>query len=223
MPSAIIFDIQGKKVKDVSLPQQVFGAVFNADLVHQVVVAQQANARSPWAHTKTREDVRGGGKKPWKQKGTGRARHGSTRSPIWTGGGVTFGPRKDRNFTQKVNKKMKRKALCMMLSNKLQDGSFGIVDIMEVATPKTKMAHEALKSIVHNIFKVPAKKKMTGKKLLVVKAKKDAQLERAAKNVSWASLVEARNLNVFDILSYDYCVVDEPALAVIEKTFASVK
>ena len=121
-----------------------------------------------------------------------------------------------------MNKKMKRKALCMMLTSKLQEGSFGIINRVEVAAPKTKVAHEALTSIIHNIFKVPLKKKMTGKKLLLVKAKKDVHLERAAKNVSWVSLVEARNLNVFDILSYDYCVVDEPALSVIEKTVASV-
>src|SRR5574343_932022 len=106
-----VYNQKGKSVGSLKLPEAVFGLKWNADLVHQVVTSMESTARTNVAHTKNRGDVRGGGKKPWQQKGTGRARHGSTRSPIWVGGGVTHGPRKDKNYERKVNRKMKAKAL----------------------------------------------------------------------------------------------------------------
>src|SRR3989339_449677 len=115
--NAKVYNIEGKNVGTVELPARLFGVEVKPEVVHQVVVGKQSNKRQVLAHTKTRADVSGGGKKPWKQKGTGRARHGSSRSPIWIGGGVTFGPRKDRNFGVKINKKMARKALAMALSD----------------------------------------------------------------------------------------------------------
>src|SRR3989344_1678996 len=116
-----IYNQEGKEVGKVSLPTAVFGVKWNPDLVHQAVVAMEANARTPVAHTKSRADVRGGGRKPWKQKGTGRARHGSTRSPIWVGGGVAHGPTNEKIFAKKINKKMRTKALYTVLSQKLRD------------------------------------------------------------------------------------------------------
>ena len=116
-----VYTQDGKETKELALNPAVFGVAVKESVVHQVMVAQMANSRVAIAHTKTRAEVRGGGRKPWKQKGTGRARHGSTRSPIWVGGGVTFGPRSDRNFSQKVNKKMKTKALFMCLSDKVNN------------------------------------------------------------------------------------------------------
>ncbi len=118
---ATIYNQKGASAGSITLPKSVFGAKWSADLVHQVVVAMQANQRSGTAHTKDRSEVRGGGKKPWAQKGTGRARHGSSRSPIWVGGGVTFGPRTEKDYSQKINKKMANKALGVLLSKKMKD------------------------------------------------------------------------------------------------------
>jgi len=119
---ATIYNTKGTKAGDIDLPEEVFGLDMNESLVHQVYVSMMSNKRSNIAHTKDRSDVSGGGKKPWKQKGTGRARVGSNRSPIWIGGGITFGPRNDKNFKKKINKKMKSKALFTVLSQKMRDG-----------------------------------------------------------------------------------------------------
>ena len=121
-----IYNQKGEKTGKIDIPESIFSLEPNIDLIHQVYVAQQANSRIAIAHTKTRGEVRGGGKKPWKQKGTGRARHGSIRSPIWKGGGVTFGPRSDRNFSKAINKKQRQKALFMVLSSKVNDNSFAL-------------------------------------------------------------------------------------------------
>lgn len=133
-----VYNLQAEKIKKVDLNPAIFGVPAVAGLLHQAVVAQTANARKVLAHTKGRGDVRGGGRKPWRQKGTGRARHGSSRSPIWVGGGVTFGPSKDRNFSQKINKKMRRKALFMALSDRAADKSLALVDKLEFTSAKTK-------------------------------------------------------------------------------------
>src|SRR5262249_12450273 len=126
----------------------IFGAKWNAVLVKQVLDAQVANGHEPWAHTKNRSEVRGGGRKPWRQKGTGRARHGSNRSPIWVGGGKAHGPRKDRDYSQKVNKKMKRLALFVTLSKKAKDGELKIFENLAIESPKTKALSESLRGIL---------------------------------------------------------------------------
>ena len=123
-----VYNKENEKVGTTDLPDTVFSASWNPDLVHQAVVAQQANSRQTVAHTKDRSDVRGGGRKPWRQKGTGRARHGSIRSPLWKGGGVTFGPRTERRFRKSINTKMRRGALFSTLSRKYQDGEVTIID-----------------------------------------------------------------------------------------------
>jgi len=121
MAEVKFYNVKGEAQGNISLAKEVFEIPVKSSVIHQVYTAMRANARQPWAETQGKGEVRGGGKKPWKQKGTGRARHGSTRSPIWRGGGVTFGPRNERNFTQKINKKMARKALFMVLSGKAKE------------------------------------------------------------------------------------------------------
>jgi len=133
-----LYNQNADKVGSVSLPDKVFGLPMNEDLLQQVVISQMSNKRQNIAHTKERGDVRGGGKKPWKQKGTGRARHGSIRSPIWKGGGVTFGPRNDKNFKKKINKKMAHKALLVALSSKVKDKELIIIDGLNFDNWKTK-------------------------------------------------------------------------------------
>lgn len=142
-----IYNQKGEAQGKLSLPEHIFGLPWNADLVHQVVVSMQSSARNMIAHTKTRGEVRGGGKKPWKQKGTGQARHGSRRSPIWVGGGVTHGPRNDKNYDRKVNKKMKAKALYTILSKKFKNGEVSFVDDIKLADAKTKSAVSVLSSL----------------------------------------------------------------------------
>src|ERR1700735_2118007 len=147
--NADVYNLQNEKVGTVELPERVFGARYNAALVKQVIDAQLANRRSPWAHTKTRGEVSGGGKKPWRQKGTGRARHGSTRSPIWVGGGVAHGPRNDRDYSQKVNKKMKQAALFAAISRKAKDGEVKIFETLSIEAPKTKMLATSLNVLLN--------------------------------------------------------------------------
>src|SRR3989339_770912 len=127
-----VYNQKGETVSEMELPKEILEVSPNPDLVHHVVVAQQANRRQIIAHTKTRGEVRGGGKKPWRQKGTGRARHGSIRSPLWKGGGVTFGPRNDRVYEQDINRKMRRKALMVILSDKARTNTLLIVDALNL-------------------------------------------------------------------------------------------
>src|SRR5882672_10916061 len=134
-----IYNAQGKKTGTINLPESVFGVFWNDALMHQVVTSMHSNARPNVANTKGRGEVRGGGKKPWQQKGTGRARHGSSRSPIWKGGGVTHGPLSEKNYIKKVNKQMRQKALLVTLSRKYKDGEIIFVDSIETKEPKAKV------------------------------------------------------------------------------------
>jgi len=168
-----VFDQTGKEIKKIGLNPSMFGVEVKESVVHQVMVAQMANFRVAIAHTKTRGEVRGGGKKPWKQKGTGRARHGSIRSPLWVGGGVTFGPRKERNFAQKVNKKMKRKALFMCLTDKVNDNLFFVLDKLNIQQGKTREMVDifrVLKDILN--LELRSKRQTTEKKEIEIKDKK---------------------------------------------------
>ena len=144
---AKVYTLAGKDAGTISLPAELFGAKWNPDLVHQVVLGMEANARTSIANTKFRGEVRGGGKKPWKQKGTGRARHGSRRSPIWKGGGTTHGPRSERDYSVKINRKMRVTALASLLSRKFKDGEIVFVDSFTFAAPRTQDAKNALVAI----------------------------------------------------------------------------
>lgn len=210
---ATVYSQSGKESGKVDLPKSVFGLPWNADLVHQVVVSQQSNARTPIAHTKDRSEVRGGGKKPWKQKGTGRARHGSRRSPIWIGGGVTFGPRNERDYSKKINKKMRTKALFTVLSKKLKDGEILFVDTLSFSEPKTVQAKEVMSALgaVKGYEKLVTKKKNTA--LFALQAP-DENTAKSFRNFGNVLIEEVRNLNPVTALTYKYLIITKPNDAV---------
>ncbi len=197
----------GEDVGTAELPASFFDVKMNGDLVQQALLAQLANGRKVIAHTKGRGEVRGGGKKPWRQKGTGRARHASIRSPIWKGGGVAFGPTKERNFSQKLNKKMFRKALAMVLSSKVRDGEFLMLNSLAFPEPKTKDAAAMLKKL-----------KMT-RSVLVVTPAKDRNVERAIRNIEKAGVLSADSLNIKDLLNKKYLIVTQDAIPVISAMY----
>jgi len=211
-----IFDQNGKEVGSLKLPKALFGIDFNADLVHQVMRAQLANRRKPIAHTKDRGEVAGGGRKPWPQKGTGRARHGSIRSPIWRKGGVVFGPRKERVYKQKINKKMRRKALAMVLSAKLIDKEIFVIDDLNLEEPKTK--------ILSNTFK---RLGILGKTFILSLPKIDREkinkIILAARNIKNLKLLPAADLNVLDLLSAKYLVLTKKGIEELEKIYIDKK
>jgi large subunit ribosomal protein L4 len=209
MPKAPRYNIEGKQTGDVALNDAHFGVKVNPALVHEVAVAQEANARRPIAHTKTRGEVRGGGKKPWKQKGTGRARHGSTRSPIWVGGGITFGPRNERNFGVKVNRKAKQKAFFMTLSDKVAHGHLLVADRFAPAEIKTK----AFASFVK---KLPA-----GSTVLYVAAASRPELVRMARNIPNVFVVTANALSLVDVLRSKTVIFEDDAVQAFEKVYAN--
>ncbi|MBX4200524.1 50S ribosomal protein L4 [Candidatus Parcubacteria bacterium] len=203
-----VYNQTGKEAGEMTLPKEIFEVPMNADLVHQVLISQTANMRQVGAHTQTRGEVRGGGRKPWRQKGTGRARHGSTRSPIWKGGGVSGGPRNDKNYSKTVPSKMKRKALFMVLSEKAKNNLLVVMDSMEIAKPKTKEIAAAMN-------KLPIK----ANSRLVAYNSKDKNMFLAARNIKKTGVSEARNLNVVDLLNYKYLLISKEGIQELEKTF----
>lgn len=219
---AKLYNQEGKEVGTTTLPETVFNVAWNADLMHQVVHAMQANARTPIAHTKDRSEVSGTGKKPWKQKGTGSARHGSRRSPIWRTGGVAHGPRNERDYAQKINKKMRTKALYMVLTKKLQDGEVLLLDALTFATPKTK---DAKKSIIAlsgvEGFGTLAKKRKNA--ALIATQGRNEFVSKSFHNFGNILLAETRNLNPVDVLQYKYLILVSPELAVKELSKRSEK
>lgn len=215
MTSVSYYNQEGEKIGVLDLPEKIFGQKFNVDLVHQVLVAQEANQRKPVAHTKNRAEVSGGGIKPWKQKGTGRARHGSIRSPIFRHGGVVFGPRKERNFSQKINKKMKRKAILMVLSAKLADKEIIFLDNLKIKEPKTKLMSELFKKI---FLKINGKK-LEKETFLLSSGEDNKIFSRSTRNISYADFLRTEDLNLKDILAKKFLILTKDAIPVIEKTF----
>ncbi len=211
-----IYNTQGKKTGTISLPESIFGLKWNDSLMHQVVTSMQANARTPVAHTKGRAEVRGGGRKPWQQKGTGRARHSSIRSPIWRGGGVTHGPRSEKDYSRTIPKKMRAKALFVALSKKLADGEILFVDSFGIDTPKTALAAKALSTLskVSGFEKLATKKKNAA---LVAFSEKNDALQKSFRNLGHVSCVDVRSLNPVAILGSTYLVIENPeaALAIV--------
>jgi large subunit ribosomal protein L4 len=205
----LTYNQKGEEAGKIKLPESVFGLPWNADLVHQVVVSMMSSSRHPIAHAKMRGEVRGGGKKPWQQKGTGRARHGSSRSPIWIGGGTTHGPRKDKNYDRKVNKKAKSKALFTILSKKYRDGEILFIDSLTFKTPKAQDA----KSTIMAFSKIKGFEKFATKPknvAVITIDKKYPALTKSFKNFGNLEIEELRNINPVSILNHKYLVISNP-------------
>jgi len=206
---APIYNQEGKAAGKIKLPESIFNVPWNADLVHEIVRLMNSNSRTNVAHTKTRGEVRGGGRKPWQQKGTGRARHGSTRSPIWVGGGVAHGPRNDKNFTRKINQKARVKALYTILSRKFKDGEVLFLDAMKLAAPKAKEA----RTILHSLAKIKGYEKLATKKenaALIALGQKTDAVAKSFRNFGNVSVEEFRNLNPVSVLNHTYLIVTDP-------------
>lgn len=202
-----VYNQKGEETGTIELPDSVFGVRWNPDLVHQIATSQAANLRVPVAHAKDRAQVRGGGKKPWRQKGTGRARHGSIRSPIWKGGGVTHGPLKEKVYKKKINKKMAKKALHMILSAKARDREIVVLENLELKGAKTKFAAEIFRNLAKTF---PGINK--GNRSLVATSQKEEKTRIAFRNLPFVGIDEFRNLNALEVLQYKYLVVPLPAL-----------
>lgn len=207
-----VFNQDGKKIKPALLPKGIFEVKVNSDLIHQVVVSQTANRRKSIAHVKGRGEVSGGGRKPWRQKGLGRARHGSIRSPIWKGGGVTFGPSKERIFKKKIPKKMRRSALFMVLTAKAESNLLVLLDKLEIDKPKTKL-------LVDIFEKLPSKKESS----LVALSKLNKNIILAARNIPRVDTIQAKDLNCLDLLSFKYLIMPAESVEVIKDTFFKPK
>lgn len=201
-----VYNLEGKEMEQIALPEEISGLKFNADLVHQAYLAYLANHRQVLAHAKDRGEVRGGGKKPWRQKGTGRARHGSSRSPIWIGGGVTFGPTKERNFSQKINKKMKKQAMLMVLASRVEENCLIIVSDLILNQAKTKETAKIIKAILPE-----------NKSALIVLAGVNENMTRSAKNLNHVKIVRADSLNIYDLLSNKYIIMPKEVIGAILK------
>ena len=205
MPNVALYDITGKVIGDIELSENVFGQPVNEPVLHQVVVAHLANCRQGTQSAKTRSEVSGGGKKPYRQKGTGRARQGSTRAPQWTHGGVVFAP-KPRDYTQKVNVKVKRIALKSALSSKVADSELIVFDALNIEAPKTKEMVKALKAV--NV-----------EKALIVLPEKDETVERAAANIPGVKTTQVGTLNTYEVLKYKKLILTKDSVAKIEEVY----
>ena len=206
---AKIYNQKGILAGTITLPPKIFAAKWRADLVHQVIEGMRSNKRAGTADTKDRGEVRGGGKKPWKQKGTGRARHGSSRSPIWVGGGVTHGPLSEKNYKRKISKKMRVQALFSVLSKKMKDGEILFVDSLSLPEVKTKKAVEVMK----NLSKVSGFKPLASSKkprVLTALYERNEKTEKSFRNLPQLQIVFLKNLNPLDVLKYRYLLIENP-------------
>jgi len=203
-----VYDQQGKEIGTTLLPKEIFGVEINPDLMHQVVRSQMANRRRVTAHTKDRGEVSGGGRKPWRQKGTGRARHGSIRSPLWRKGGVTFGPTKERVFKKVIPKKMKRLALFMALSGKVKNNLLILLDKLKIEEAKTRLMTEIFK-------KLPCK----NESCLIALPEYDKNLILSARNLPEVKTIQSKDLNCLDLLSFKYLLMSKESIKVIKDTF----
>jgi len=209
---AKVYNSKGAESGKVNLPESVFGARWNSDLVHQVVHGMLANAREgrAKAHAKDRSEVSGGGKKPWRQKGTGRARHGSNRSPIWVGGGVTHGPRKEKNYEKKINKKMRTQALYAVLSKKFKDGEVIFVDTLVFDAPKTSEAKTILNALAKGTGNETLATKKNNAALIALGEAEQTATKKSFRNIGMVKAGSLKNLNPVDALAYTYLIITNP-------------
>ncbi len=211
-----IFNKENSKAGEMELPEKIFKAKWAPILIKQALLTQEANSRQNLAHAKDRAEVSGGGKKPWRQKGTGRARHGSIRSPLWSGGGATFGPRKEKNFSRKINKKMKQLAVFSLLSKKIKDGNFKVIDELAFLNEKKlKTAVSGLKKIINfndskNSFL-----------LILPSIYKSANL--AVRNLKKISAISAKSLNIYDLMKWKNIIAEKSAVEEIINHYAIKK
>lgn len=208
MAKVKLYNQEGKDIGELELNPSLFGVKINAAFVHHVATAQEANSRQVLAHTKGRGEVRGGGRKPWAQKGTGQARHGSIRSPIWVGGGVTFGPTNQRNFSVKINRVERRRALAMVLSDKVTNEKFLAVDSLVFPEVKTKPVAALLKNLP------------TTRKILMVVEPENKIIQKAVRNIAKVTPISVKSLNVVDVLTNDTIVISRAAIEMLEKSYA---
>jgi len=208
-----IFNQVGEIVETMELPKEIFEISFNSDLVHQVVTSQAATKRAVIANVKGRGEVSGGGKKPWRQKGTGRARVGSNRSPIWRHGGIVGGPTKEKNYFKRIPKKMRRKALLMVLSKKLKDKEITFLNYLKIEDRKTKMMSEIIKKLREKIENLK-----TGK-VLIALPQLDKNLILASRNLKELKVVQAKDLNPSILLSFKNLILPQESIKVIEENF----
>ncbi len=208
-----IYNSKGKEAGSIDLPESVFGAKWNADLVHQVVTGMMSNKRAGTANAKGRGEVRGGGKKPWQQKGTGRARHASIRSPLWAGGGVTHGPLAERNYKKKINKKMKTAALYSALSQKFRDGEILFIDSLALSGAKTKNAAMLVASLssIKGFEKLKAAKKPVA---YVAIPERSADFKKSFRNLKSVVVDPVKELNAVDTMTYRYLIIVDPEKAI---------
>ncbi len=222
-----VYNQKGEAVKEMEVSTKVFGAKVNQVLINEAVVAQRANQRQVLANTLDRSEVRGGGKKPWRQKGTGRARAGSSRSPIWIGGGVTFGPTKDRNFKKKINKKARQAAIFMALSDRLANQRLLVLENPVLTETKTKVMNDVISNLEEKVLKlIVADEKKKGKKtrserrsLLLISAEYDEKLNRSARNLAGVSIINCENINILDLLKSKTVVLTEGCIKKIENVY----
>jgi large subunit ribosomal protein L4 len=205
MPKIDVLNIKGEKVDEITLSDEIFGIEPNEAVVHQVVVAQLANKRQGTQSAKTRSEVRGGGRKPWRQKGTGRARTGSLRNPIFTGGGIIFAP-KPRDYEQQVNKKMRRLAMKSVFSAKYNSNELIVLDKLEIQEPKTKEMIAILKAL-------------NAPKALIVLDQKNENIIRSANNIQKVQTSLVNTINTYDMLKYDHLIVTVDSLKKIEEVY----
>ncbi|MFH5837267.1 50S ribosomal protein L4 [Proteiniclasticum sp. C24MP] len=206
MPTVGLFNIEGKKVGDVSLNEKVFNVEVNKAVLHQVVVAQLANKRQGTQSAKTRSEVRGGGIKPWRQKGTGRARQGSIRSPQWVGGGIVFAP-KPRDYRVSLPKSMRRVAMKSALTAKVMENEMIVLENLEFDAPKTKDMVNMLKA-----FDV--------KKALIITSESNENVYKSGRNVEGIQVMPVNNINVYDLLKYDNLIITQDAVSKLEEVYA---
>ncbi|TYP50308.1 50S ribosomal protein L4 [Thermosediminibacter litoriperuensis] len=207
MPKVALYNMQGQQVGEVELSDSVFGVEVKPEVMHQVVLSYLANQRVGTAYTKTRAEVRGGGRKPWRQKGTGRARHGSIRSPLWRKGGIVFGP-KPRSFRYTLPKKLKRFALKSALSAKVKDNEIIVLDRLTMETPKTKEMVKVLSNL------------KAGTKSLIVLDAPDVNVVKSARNIPGVTTTTVNTLNAYDILNHDKLIMTVDAVKRVEEVYA---
>jgi len=208
-----VYNQKAENVGTLDLSDKVFKVALNNDLLHQAVIAQMANERQVLAHSKTRAEVSGGGKKPWKQKGTGRARVGSSRSPIWRGGGVIFGPRNERNFKKQINQKMKQKALFMALSDKVNNNTLIVLEKLDMPEFKTKTFNAMLTSLEKKVLNDARRN------VLVINDQKDEKVKYSGRNLKGVEIINLENLNIVDVIKYKNLVLTSEAIKKLEARY----